>query len=217
MIAGKTTDAPRSVQAGLTLVELMVVVAIVGILMSAAGVMLNQKPTAEDEGRRLAHVIAEASRKAVAGGAADPEFVKAQVSIDCLSNESGMARTMVQIYPSGDYQVAAIQRLVEFDENGDILSQPWDEEIIDKRVVSANVEVRGFRETAELNPGTVPETTLTSGTPVKLCCFPSGSCHPNDPDSTSGLTIYLRDNSRMHDARVVVMPLRGVPMVYSEW
>lgn len=185
-------------QAGLTLVELMVVVAIVGFIMVAAQVSMSTDPRIDDVSDRLSNLIAEASRKAVAGGAVDSEYVQ-------LSGVT--ARTRVLVRNDGGFQVAVIERLSEADD-------AWVQ--IDRRILPTNIEVVGVSNATVLQPtGTGPDTLLSSQQ-AELRCYPDGSCLP--VGATTGLTLYLRDLKNPGlDARVVVMPLRGVPLVMSGW
>lgn len=193
-----TARARRPRQAGLTLVELMVVVAIVGFIMVAAQVTMRTDPRIEDVGNRLSTLIAEASRKAVAGGAVDPVYVQ-------LSGVS--ARTRVLVRNDSGFQVAIIERLSES-------ADAWIQ--IDRRILPTNIEVVGFSKATVLTAnGAGPATTLSSQQ-AELRCYADGSCLP--VASTVGLTLYLRDRDNPGiDARVVVMPLRGVPLVLNSW
>lgn len=196
----------RAWQAGLTLVELMVVVAIVGILMAAAGLLISRDPTSEDVASGISGMISETSRKAVSGGAVDPEYVKTQVP--SLGPIAAAARTRFIIKNDVNGQFAYIQRL-------DDGQAPPAWITLEYRHIHRKIEVVGYRKSAELEPGSAP-TDLLSANQVELYCQPDGSCVPPPPGA--GLTIYLRATHQpLDESRIVVMPLRGVPLVYSNW
>lgn len=186
-------------QYGLTLVELMAVVAIMGILLAVASVSVMKDPTARDISHRISGMVGEAARKAISGGPMTPVAIAA---------EGTSARTRVRMYGVAGNQTVITERY-------DDTSAAW--ELISKYNVADNVDVVGFRIAAELNNGATPNFALGGGDQVHLECFPDGSCLPNEPGST-GLTVYLREiDNPDRDARLVVLPLGGMPLVFGSW
>lgn len=175
----------------------MAVVAIMGVVLTVAQVVIDTDPSAKDVGQRISGQIAEASRKAIAGGAMTPAAVVA---------EGTEARTRLTINGAAGNQAVTTERY-------DDATSTW--KIIARYRVHKSVEVVGFRTESKLDPGSIPNNTLP-GSFVHLNCTPDGSCVP--PTGGPGVTIYLREiDDPDNDARVVVLPLAGVPLVFGAW
>lgn len=188
----------RASQLGMTLIELMTVVAIIGVTLTVARVYIDTDPSAKDVSQRISGQIAEASRKAIAGGAMKPQAVV---------TEGTEARTRVLINGAEGNQAVTTERY-------DDASDTW--KTIARHRVHSSVAVVGFRTEAKLDPSSIPNNNLNSGAFVHLNCLPEGSCFPEG--GGSGLTIYVREiNNPDNDARVVVLPLGGVPLVFGSW
>lgn len=187
-----------SAQAGMTLIELMSVVAIMGVMLTVAGVFIDTDPSAKDVAQRISGQIAEASRKAIAGGAMTPAAVTA---------EGTEARTRVLINGSAGNQAVTTERYND-------TSATW--KTIARYRVDPSVEVVGFRTESRLEPSSVPNNALATGAYVHLNCLPDGSCFAQG--AASGLTIYVREiDNPDREARLVVLPLGGVPLVFGSW
>jgi prepilin-type N-terminal cleavage/methylation domain-containing protein len=188
----------RAAQRGLTLIELMVVVAIVGLLMIAAVVMMRTEADVQDVAHQVANVLREGSRKAVAGGA---------VRGDVIANTGIEARTRIRIYEEvADFQIVVLERLEEDALPNDTAS--WVE--IRRVTLDEDVEVNGVRPSAEINPGLGPATVIVPAGEAIIECEPDGTCDP--------MTLYLKSTGNQEEfARVAVMPLNGAPLIFAQW
>lgn len=188
----------KAAQRGLTLVELMAVVAIMGVMLTVAQVVIDTDPSAKDVAQRISGQIADASRKAIAGGAMTPQAVL---------TEGTEARTRVLINGLAGNQAVTTERY-------DDASTSW--KTIARYRVDPSVEVVGFRTESKLQPNSIPNNALATGSYVHLNCLPDGSCFP--AGGGAGLTIYVREiDNPDRDARLVVLPLGGVPLVFGAW
>ncbi|MEM9488978.1 MAG: prepilin-type N-terminal cleavage/methylation domain-containing protein [Myxococcota bacterium] len=186
-------------QAGLTLVELMVVVAIVGILMVTAVVTIDREPMARDMANRVANMMRETSRKGVARGPID--FTQ----VDSPSSPAVTWPTQLRVFNDAGtgYWVVAIERYNEVPNPDE-----WVE--IERRFIShTGVEIVGYSDSAEFSASPSPPTTTLGIADEKIIrCHEDGSC-----DAT---TLYL-EKGNGERARMVVMPLSGTAEVYDGW
>lgn len=178
------------VRAGFTLAEMMVVVAIIGVLIVAAYSLLKGRPRAIDGAEQCAAKLSEAARKAVAGGA-----VRANVA----AFNGVTARTRV-IFEIGTPTVISTERLVE-DPSPSSTSASWVE--FSRVALPRDVQVVGWREVPTLDPTAGPEHT----TDATIYCEPDGRC--------TGRIVYLQAGRTQ--ARVIVLPLGGAPVTFASW
>lgn len=182
-------------QAGLTLIELMVVVAIVGIVTAIAVVKLNPDVDIGMIAGDISGAVGEASRKAVAAGPVDSAVI---------AYEGFTARSRLIIDNEGDNQFFAIELRREQGDN----TSSWVE--VSRTYLPHSIRVAGVEAgVARTEPGEGTPAAIPSGG-FAVECESSGQCQ--------AATVYLHTTgSQERRNRVVVMPLAAAPLVLADW
>lgn len=185
-------------RAGFTISEVMVVVAIIGVVVALAYPMLKARPRAIDVCEQISARLSEASRQAIAGGA-----VRANV----VQNLGLTARTRVVVeILAGPRAVVATERLEE-DLPVTLNNASWRE--IKAQTLPRQILVAGFSNTASLSATAGPATPLTVGQTKDIYCEPTGRC--------AAVTLFLQTSDLKTKCRVVVLPLGGTPVTFASW
>jgi prepilin-type N-terminal cleavage/methylation domain-containing protein len=178
---------------GFTLVELMITLAIIGILAAVAVAVLDPTPRADDGAHAVAQMAQEAGREAVSRGA-----VRADVAANV-----GEARSRMLMWVEEDIVHLSVEVLVEEEAPSD--DAEWVQ--VGHRALPRGVTVEGYSLRAELTDGVSPDAPLTE-TPVEMTCTNDARC--------SGLTVYFSGGGSQ-EARVAVLPLGGTSKIFRTW
>lgn len=190
---------PARRQGGFTLTELMIVVAIVGVLAALSISLLNNKPRPIDAASQVSSKLAETSRKAVAGGT---------VRGDVVQSLGSPARTRARftIGTGNEVVTLSVQRLEE--DPLPSATATWVE--LSSVALHGSIRLSGYTPSADLTGGaTAPTVALSGGSSLEVRCNPDGTC--------DGITIYLASADGRRKARLVVLPLGGTPMTFDGW
>ncbi|HVV86615.1 MAG TPA: prepilin-type N-terminal cleavage/methylation domain-containing protein [Kofleriaceae bacterium] len=197
MTAARTARTARSDRrAGFTLVELMVVLAIISILVGLSISILNGKPRAIDLAHDLSTRLGEASRKAVAAGAVRSDVALAQGS-------PVRTHVLIDVVAAGGGTLTT-ERLEE--DPLPAATASWVELVT--VALPKSIIVAGTRDAADLT-GQGIQTALGDGDQIEIRCYPDGRC--------DGKTIYLQTTDHRRQARVAVLPLGGTPITFDSW
>lgn len=184
----------RAPAAGFTLIELMVVVAIITVITTLAVSATKTSAKPIDAASRFANLVGEASRVAVRGGP-----VRADVAVDEGSTRRTRIVGTVGSSPTGATIGFTIEVLVE----DPVASTPrWDE--VSSMTVPGSVTADDFA----LTVGDHASVTLQSDwSTFVVSCFPNGSC--------SAASLFF--SSPAAHARVSVLPLGTATYVRKDW
>jgi prepilin-type N-terminal cleavage/methylation domain-containing protein len=181
---------------GFTLVELMVVVAILGITAGVVFTNFRRNPTGQ-EARRIAAAMATAYRTAIAAG---------PVRSDVVTASGGQrARAQLEIDDSGEGYVVTVWKLIE-----DPLPSSGHQWIaVESASISSEVLITQIADSAQIGPSAT--TINAGGMPATKSYYPNGNA--------DAFTVYLR-HRRLANAtryRVVGLPLSPAPQVFQGW
>jgi prepilin-type N-terminal cleavage/methylation domain-containing protein len=189
--AGRT-----SAGGGFTLVEVMVVVALVGALGAMAVVMLRHERTTADVATMVGAKVGECVRISSTGGP-----IRADVLATGLT-----ARARLVIAPAGSgQQKVTIDRLVE-----DPLpahTAQWEQ--TSEVLLGEGIALEGIRNDTALDGGTGPTTVLAVSTTTTLECYADGTTMPR--------TLFFEGASGKERARIAILSLTGQALVANGW
>lgn len=185
----------RERQAGFTLIEAMVVIAIIGVLSTIATVSFRTPVSSGDNAARLAVRVRECTRLAATRG---------PVRADVMTALGSRARARLVISPQSDgSQLVTVELLQEEDLPSD--GGNWFEVT---RSVFTSAQVAGTTTSAVLTDGLGPGTPITSD--HVLQCYPNGSA--------DAMTYYIEATSNANQrTRLVVMSMTGDPTTLVGW
>jgi len=188
---------PEARPRGFTLTELMMVVAIVGVLAAMASVFMQPRITAIDVATRVGDLFREANRRAVALG---------PVRADVALNIATKARTRVRGVSAGPRPTFVLERLQEdaspatsavwiavmqYTVVRDVVAESWGAAVGSHSALSRSVDWTSF----------------------EARCYPDGTCDPH----TLFFEAARPGAETERYARLSIMPLGGAIMTRRDW
>ena len=194
----------NSGQRGMTLVELMVVVAILSVLSAAAVVTINPTLRLKDQANLVAQRIAEAARLAIRNGPGPEEIITNPVfTSDITSRSLFSARSRLLIDKDANDRVFMSVQLRE-------ATPGLETDFTETRSSWLSADVHGnvgFQRDSTVNPAGY--TYSTTSLPLEILCYPDGRCE--------SATVYLQNTDENEFVRITNLNIQGTPLVFSGW
>lgn len=202
---------------GLTLVELMVVLAIVGILLVFFALSFGGRKPVPEAAQDLSNRLREVARLAISGGVVDQSLA---------DDAPTTARTRLRVRYDAVNEVQLIS--VEVRDESEPAGSEWF--VVSDSAVPGGATIHAYEAALHYSPtgwgaaygGAIsgsptftvlrgPHATGASATDVSFYCQPDGGC-----DSVT-FFVASHGTSQVRRMRVVMMPLQGSPVVFSGW
>lgn len=190
--------APRATEAGVTLVELLTVVVIIGVMAGGASLWMRTDQTA-GSARSASSIMQEARRVAVAHGPIRPD-VAAATGLRATGRVALMRGAV-----AGEPDVIEVYELIE---DPSAATAAWS--LVNSISLPDEVELAGFTTSAASVPNNITPTLIPPGQPRQILYYPDGS--------SDAATVWLRSKKAGGDRyRIFVMPLAGIAAVGRDW
>lgn len=192
---------PRRRNHGFTLTELMISIAIIGVLIAMIMVMINPTPTPRDVSQRVADLVREGSREAVNFGPVRPNVLAANATLT-------KARACVVGGVDGTGATTFTLQLLQEAATVTQTTYSWTSQ--STFTVPKTISSVAYAASVGNYAGVTP---LTSWASFKLCCYADGTCDPY----TAFFQNTRASGGVNYQARVSVLPIGAQPIIRSDF